>query len=270
MRQPSLVQTLFLLGFVCSFTSAGIFKRIQQIPNPISSFLLGWKEANGTNTGDDEIEVESLLPPPLPPVLPNVTNYSHYKSEGLTVSSTVVVPTAAGGHRNVDLCEGNILVPLSNDRNTLIEETFKSTKFPYERSTPLICSWNVRVSDNCRRGLVTMTINKRSRLAEVEGCTKGYYRVSPFMKEAKICGRIETVPAFQWYVEDQQPENVTISLRHVGLNDGYWEGLSFTLSGECLPNKSDLSISKAVKSYSNWLHQLSRESEALDLVVVTQ
>lgn len=42
------------------------------------------------------------------------------------------------------------------------------------------------------------------------------------------------------------------------------------MTGECLPNKSDLSISKAVKSYSNWLHQLSRESEALDLVVVTQ
>jgi hypothetical protein len=48
----------------------------------------------------------------------------------------------------------------------------------------------------------------------------------------RICGRLETVPTFQWYVEDQQPENVTISLKHVGLNDGYWEGLSFTLSGE--------------------------------------
>lgn len=79
----------------------GILKRIQQIPNPISSFLLGWREANGTDTGADESEVESLLPPPLPPVLPNVTNYSHYKSEGQTVSSTVVVPTADGGHRNV-------------------------------------------------------------------------------------------------------------------------------------------------------------------------
>jgi hypothetical protein len=46
----------------------------------------------------------------------------------------------------IDLCEGNILVPLTNDRKTLIEETFKSSKFPYERSTPLICSWNVRVN----------------------------------------------------------------------------------------------------------------------------
>ncbi len=48
----------------------------------------------------------------------------------------------------------------------------------------------------------------------------------------RICGRIETIPTFQWYVEDQQPENVTIILKHFGLNDGYWEGLSFTLSGE--------------------------------------
>jgi hypothetical protein len=72
-------------------------KRIQQIPNPLSSFLLGWKDANVTETGD----VETLNPPPLPPILPNVTNYSHYKSEGLTVSSTVFVPTADGGQRNV-------------------------------------------------------------------------------------------------------------------------------------------------------------------------
>jgi hypothetical protein len=49
----------------------------------------------------------------------------------------------------------------------------------------LIETFDGQVSDNCRRGLVTMTINKRSRLAEVDGCTKGYYRVSPFMKEAK-------------------------------------------------------------------------------------
>jgi hypothetical protein len=37
---------------------------------------------------------------------------------------------------------------------------------------------------------------------------------------------------FQWYVENQQPENVTITLRHAGLNDGFAEGLGFTLSGE--------------------------------------
>lgn len=42
-----------------------------------------------------------------------------------------------------------------------------------------------QVTDNCRRGVVTMRINKRSRLADVDGCTKGYYRVSPFMKETK-------------------------------------------------------------------------------------
>jgi len=48
----------------------------------------------------------------------------------------------------------------------------------------------------------------------------------------RICGRINTVPDFQWYVENQQPENVTITLRHAGLNDGFAEGLGFTLSGE--------------------------------------
>ena len=71
-------------------------KRIQQIPNPLSAFLLGWKEANATETDEGVIN-----PPPLPSILPNVTNYSHYKSEGLTVSSSVVVPTADGGQRNV-------------------------------------------------------------------------------------------------------------------------------------------------------------------------
>jgi hypothetical protein len=100
-----------------------------------------------------------------------------------------------------------------------------------------------------------MKINERSRLASEKGCRKGYYRVSPFMKEAKyvhlptfcvcrlfgksrflywhnrICGRINNVPAFQWYIEDQQPENVTITLKHNGLNDGFSEGLGFTLSG---------------------------------------
>jgi hypothetical protein len=47
----------------------------------------------------------------------------------------------------------------------------------------------------------------------------------------RICGRVNNVPAFQWYIEDQQPENVTITLKHNGLNDGFSEGLGFTLSG---------------------------------------
>ena len=131
-----------------------------------------------------------------------------------------------------------------------------------------------------------MRINKRSRLVDVDGCTKGYYRVSPFMKEAKyntdiiqsssylftflfnrICGRIETVPPFQWYVEDQHPEDVSIVLKHAGLNDGYWEGLSFTLSGECLPNDSNMTSSLALKSYSNWMENLTKESQSVDLTV---
>jgi hypothetical protein len=99
-----------------------------------------------------------------------------------------------------------------------------------------------------------MTINERSRLSGDDGCLNGYYSISPFMDDVKymsfyfsfnflessssllfslyrICGRINSVPPFQWYVEDQEPE-VTINLKHVGLDDGYSEGLSFTLSGE--------------------------------------
>lgn len=48
----------------------------------------------------------------------------------------------------------------------------------------------------------------------------------------RICGRIDTVPPFQWYVDDQEPEDVTISLKHNGLKDGYSEGLGFSLLGE--------------------------------------
>ena len=158
------------------------------------------------------------------------------------------------------MCEGNVVIPLSSRRNVKRNFTVKSTHFPFKRSVPLICSWNVKVSKTCRRGLVTMTINERSRLAGEEGCLNGYYSISPFMDQVKynssthiflitsslysfvifhsiclltfirICGRINSVPPFHWYVENQEPE-VTINLKHVGLNDGYSEGLSFTLSG---------------------------------------
>lgn len=40
------------------------------------------------------------------------------------------------------------------------------------------------------------------------------------------------------------------------------------LSGECVPDESDLTISKAIKSYKNWLEQLSRrETGALTVVL---
>lgn len=45
----------------------------------------------------------------------------------------------------IDACGGNILVPLSNDRNILIEQTYKSTDFPSGRTHPLVCSWKVEV-----------------------------------------------------------------------------------------------------------------------------
>ena len=47
----------------------------------------------------------------------------------------------------------------------------------------------------------------------------------------RICGRIGTVPPFQWYVDDQQQQDVTIIMKNIGLDDGDTEGISFTLSG---------------------------------------
>lgn len=105
-----------------------------------------------------------------------------------------------------------------------------------------------------------MKIDELSRLSDEKECSEGFYRVSPFMKQTKICGRVDTVPPFQWYVDDQEPEDVTISLKHNGLNDGYSEGLGFSLKGECLPKDFDMTRGKALKSYSSWLQQLYRDS----------
>ncbi|XP_032786140.2 uncharacterized protein LOC116923732 [Daphnia magna] len=174
-------------------------------------------------------------------------------------SSSTVVPTADGGQLKVDLCEANIVIPLTSQRAAKRNFTVKSTQFPFKRSTPLICSWNVKVSKSCRRGLVTMSINERSRLAGDQGCLNGYYTVSPIMDDIKICGRVNFVPALQWYVEDQQLE-VTVHLKHVGLDDGYSEGLAFTLSGECLNEQSDMTKNKASKTYSHWLQQVASQS----------
>jgi hypothetical protein len=106
---------------------------------------------------------------------------------------------------------------------------------------------------NCSRGRITLRVDGRSRLADVKGCTKGYYTVFPFMMQAKyvqirislycsfsnsyellnrICGRIGTAPPLHWYIDDQQPEDVTIVMENIGLDDGRAEGFSFSLQGE--------------------------------------
>ncbi|KZS21243.1 Uncharacterized protein APZ42_011860 [Daphnia magna] len=178
------------------------------------------------------------------------------------ISTSTAVPTKPGGHP--DWCGGNILL----DLNTRRELTYKSTQFPSSRSVPYACSWDVKVSKNCRRGRVTMRMDGRSRLAQEDRCSKGYYRVSPFMKEAKICGRIGTVPPFQWYVDDKQPEDVTIIMKNIGLNDGNSEGLSFTLSGECLSkdgggetkNKTRDVAMDNMETNSRWMYRLLMDS----------
>ena len=116
-----------------------------------------------------------------------------------------------------------------------------------------------------KRILSCLTIHERSQVYNTDIIQSSSYLFTLLFN--RICGRIETVPPFKWYVEDQHPEDVSIVLKHAGLNDGYWEGLSFTLSGECLPNDSNMTSSLALKSYSNWMENLTKESQSVDLTV---
>ena len=45
----------------------------------------------------------------------------------------------------------------------------------------------------CGLARITMRVDGRSRLPDVDGCTKGYYHVYPFMKEAKY---VHILPRF--------------------------------------------------------------------------
>ncbi|XP_057375615.1 uncharacterized protein LOC130696549 [Daphnia carinata] len=222
MRQCSLLSALIGLCIFISFTSAGVLDSLSKKKKSPSKLITGHREWPSN-------------------------------------SSSTVVPTADGGQLIVDMCEANVVIPLTSQRTAKRNFTVKSTQFPFKRSTPLICSWNVKVGKSCRRGLVTMSIHERSRLAGDQGCLNGYYSVSPIMDDIKICGRVNFIPALQWYVEDQQPE-VTINLKHAGLSDGYSEGLAFTLSGECLNEESDMTKSKASKKYNHWLQQVADQS----------
>jgi len=49
----------------------------------------------------------------------------------------------------------------------------------------------------------------------------------------RICGHIGDVPAFWWYVDAYQPESgvTVVTMKNLGINDGFSEGLSFTLQG---------------------------------------
>lgn len=58
-----------------------------------------------------------------------------------------------------------------------------------------------------------------------------YYLLFGLINFDRICGRVGSVPTYQWYVDEQNPEDVTIIMKNIGLNDGHSEGISFTLSG---------------------------------------
>lgn len=131
MRQPFPV-LLFTLCVVVSFTSAGemeifliayydfiamylftgIKQRFPRLPNLLTFFFQGLKEANKTETTPPPLptpfliglqegaasEIESTT---LPPILPNVLN-SYYNMEGETLSSSIALPySGVDGQRRV-------------------------------------------------------------------------------------------------------------------------------------------------------------------------
>ncbi|KAK4004152.1 hypothetical protein OUZ56_005897 [Daphnia magna] len=162
-----------------------------------------------------------------------------------------------------DTCGGTINIALSFDRLS----SFKSPGFPATRDYPLICNWNVKVNDRkCRRARITMRMDGRSRLADAEGFTKGHFTVSPFMKRSKICGRIGNIPPFHWYFDSQQAEkNVSIIMKNMAINDGYSEGVSFSLQGECLPEKTSvkkMNVGKENDRFrARWMSRLLEDFE---------
>ncbi|XP_046452601.1 uncharacterized protein LOC124200420 isoform X2 [Daphnia pulex] len=176
------------------------------------------------------------------------------------------LPPRVKGTYQYDTCGKNIILPLTADRTILMEQAIKpsyeSTKFPEERDYPMVCTWNVKVNKACRRARITMKLDERSRLPDEDECAKGYLRISPFMNETKICGRIDSIPAFHWYVEDQQPNDVSIMMKNIGINDGFSEGLAFTLQGECLPiERGTFDVGQENReAYTNWMDRLLTEA----------
>lgn len=246
-------------------TSKGIMQNIQNVIGnrhvsfkiPAMPFVSNlWRTKNSTTSSSSSAKNSS-----------STISSDGQSEQQIGVNLSAPVHTKPGGHQPGDWCGGNILLDLNSRR----ELTYKSTLFPAARSVPYACSWDVKVGKNCRRGRVTMRMDGRSRLAQEDRCTKGYYRVSPFMKEAKICGHIGTVSPFQWYTDDQQPEDVTIIMKNIGLNDGNSEGLSFTLSGECLTKENnnekkfnssgvrDVAMEN-IETNSRWMYRLLMDS----------
>ncbi|KAI9554664.1 hypothetical protein GHT06_019937 [Daphnia sinensis] len=184
-------------------------------------------------------------------------------SSDYVTRSPIVLPEK--GTYQYDTCGLNVVIPLTADRIVLREQgikpNYKSTGFPHERDYPLVCTWNIKVNKVCRRARITMKVDERSRLPDEEGCIKGYLHISPFMNQTRLCGRIDSIPPYHWYIDDQQPSDVTITMKNIGINDGYSEGLSFTLQGECLPiERGTFDVDKEnVESNANWMDRLVKE-----------
>jgi len=195
-----------------------------------------------------------------------VTEVTEVTEATLLIDDVTKAPPPKHSAKDADTCGGSILVDLKSKKI----QTFKSTKFPSARSKPYSCSWSIKVGKNCRLGRLTMTVLPGSRLANELQCTKGYLRVAPFMKEAKICGSLESVPPFTWMVDQSQtPEEVNIVMKNIGLNDGQSEGLGFSVSGECLNDvvkSADVSTTNLELS-SQWLQDIQQLQDVKDITL---
>ncbi|XP_059351419.1 mucin-2-like [Daphnia carinata] len=259
---------LLLFGFclVISFTSTGsttylkgrdmLRKAVQETPvnaNGVTENTGPYRHSQKEKTKNRKNA--NVVPPP--PITVRPLYISRRSTSTIRPSNSFI----DWSEHDADTCGGSVNVPLTFDRISL----FESSQFLEGRDYPLLCTWNVKASKSCGLARITMRIDGRSRLPDVRGCADGYYAVYPFMKQVRICGRIGDVPPLQWYVDTQQPKNVTIIMENIGLDDGLPEGLSFTLQGECIDDESDEEITNVDKENERlkgrWMKRLVEDFE---------
>jgi len=257
------------------FTSAGFFQKFQEKLSPSLNLRLPAIPQSAKDVLD-RIQSTFVGRPVSStnftmPTLGGAKNTTATFPSTTTPTPTPTPPTKLNV-KDSDSCGGNVLLDLNSGQ----VETFKSTGFPSGRSKPYSCSWSVKAGKNCPVGRVTLTLLAGSRLANEVHCSKGYFRIAPFMKEAKICGSLDSVPPFSWMVDhSQSPEDIRITVKNIGLNDNKPEGLAFTLQGECLNDgqevKSDVTATNVDLS-SQWLSRVQQLSNDVtgDVTLVTQ
>lgn len=251
-----------------NLTSAGFFQKFQEKMSPSLSFRLS-AIPQSAKVVLEKIQKQFVRRPVSSnnftmPTLGGTTTTTEPPSASMGSSSSATTASPAPPTKiysqEPDSCGGNVAIDLKSKK----VQIFKSTGFPSSRSQPYSCSWSIKAGKNCAVGRMTLTLLAGSRLANEVQCSKGYFRIAPFMKEAKICGLLDSVPPFSWMVDQSQsPEDIHIVMKNIGLNDDRPEGLAFTLQGECLKDalvKSDVTATN-VELSSQWLSRVQELSD---------